>query len=181
MFNNFKHYQKILSPLIVILLLGLSVLAFNYYNYDSFKRAYEHGTVYEQLAAITGYERWIGAKQYVPALRKAGYEIDDYNLKMTDWVTSLTTKKLKLEILPFASGIEVRFNYTDKNRTVNVYQVLSKDMQLNGNGVYYVVDGTPHGTRIEISPEEKKEFTKVAVQEIKDMLKDVYDSMYSQE
>ncbi|MGT2717290.1 hypothetical protein [Streptococcus oricebi] len=54
-------------------------------------------------------------------------------------------------------------------------------MTLRRKGIYDTVDSSHRDTRIEISPEEEKEITKVAVQEIKDMLKDIYDSMYPKE
>ena len=55
-------------------------------------------------------------------------------------------------------------------------------MKLDGQGIYYLLDDSGKDKeRVELTDKEKQELTAIAVSEIKDMLQDIYNSMYPEE
>lgn len=184
MFDKIKKikHKKLLLSLIVLFLLPVSLFTYNQYEYGEFKRVYEHGTTYDQLNTLMGTTKFFGAKRYVKDIRKAGYFIDDYNLKMNDYITILETKNLKMSVLASTSYITVSFKYHFKNNYISVYQYLRKDMKPYGSGIYRKLDES--GKEIEeikLSPKEEDEIAEIAKKEIDSMLEDIYKSMYPDE
>ena len=106
--------KKISIFLGIILLSVACYFCYDHYEYGAFKRAYEHGTVYEQLDVL------MNSTRYVDAVRKAGYEIDDYNLMMTERIASLDTKNLSLHISSPSTYVTIRFRYTLKDQSLSV-------------------------------------------------------------
>lgn len=179
MLNKLRKHKKIMVPILVMITVVISFFGYREYDYGAFKRAYENGTVYEQLKVITGYGRIIGGKRYVDAVRNAGYDIDEYNLSMNDFITSLTTKELGIKVVPATNDIKIWFNYQLNNQPIRVFQILSKDMELQSDGGYTLLDESGQDKeRIQLSEDEQEQLREVAENELKAMLKDIYDSMY---
>lgn len=169
--------------LIVIAVLILSFFGYRRYVYDDFKRAYESGApTYEQFYALTGYGDELFGKQYVKAVKEAGYYIDDLNLMMMERIPVLTSKKHNIEIVPNQRSISVRFNYLLNGRYISVFQLLNRNMRRERSGVYDLLDENGDIIKsIELSEAEEQELTDIAVSEIEDLLSDVYHSMYPKE
>ena len=164
---------------LIVLTLVLSFFGYRQYCYGDFKRTYESGaSTYEQFYSLTRYDRFFG-KQYVDDVKRAGYNLDDYNLKMMDRIPALTSKKLGIEFVPVKSHIQVRFDYELNGKRICVSQQLDKNMRRKGDGVYDLIDENGNDIEsIQLSEEEQEQLREVAENELKAMLKDIYDSMY---
>ena len=103
--------KKTRVPVLIVLTLVLSFFGYRQYCYGDFKRTYEIGaSTYEQFYSLTRYDRLFG-KQYVDDVKKAGYDLDDYNLMMMDRIPAITSKKLGIEFVPEEIHITVIFDY----------------------------------------------------------------------
>ena len=164
---------------LIVLTLVLSFFGYRQYCYGDFKRTYEIGaSTYEQFYSLTRYDRFFG-KQYVDDVKKAGYNLDDYNLKMMDRIPAITSKKLGVKFIPVKSHITVIFDYELNGRRISVFQQLDKNMRRKGDGVYDLIDENGNDIEsIQLSEEEQEQLREVAENELKAMLKDIYDSMY---
>ena len=112
-------------------------------------------------------------------VKKAGYNLDDYNLKMMDRIPAITSKKLGVKFIPVKSHITVIFDYELNGRRISVFQQLDKNMRRKGDGVYDLIDENGNDIEsIQLSEEEQEQLREVAENELKAMLKDIYDSMY---
>ncbi|HFU4222983.1 TPA: hypothetical protein ACGO80_001856, partial [Streptococcus suis] len=90
MLNNLRKHKKIMVPILVMFTVVISFFGYRLYCYGDFKRTYESGaSTYEQFYSLTRYDRFFG-KQYVDDVKKAGYDLDDYNLKMMDRIPAIT-------------------------------------------------------------------------------------------
>lgn len=175
----FVKFKKIALFFSLVFAVSVSYLAYDCYQYNAFKRAYEYGTVREQLDVLMGYGKIIDEKRYVSDIRKTDYSIDDYNLKMNDFVTSLTTKNLKLTIVPESSDITIRYHYRIDDCSISIFQILDNNLKLKTAGIYYSLDKNGEEIeRTELTDQEQEELRAIAVSEIETMLKDIYQSMY---
>ena len=119
--------KKTRVTVLIVLTLVLSFFGYRQYCYGDFKRTYESGaSTYEQFYSLTRYDRFFG-KQYVDDVKRAGYNLDDYNLKMMDRIPALTSKKLGIEFVPVKSHIRVRFDYELNGKRISVFQQLDKN------------------------------------------------------
>ena len=164
---------------LIVLTLVLSFFGYRQYCYGDFKRTYEIGaSTYEQFYSLTRYDRFFG-KQYVDDVKKAGYDLDDYNLMMMDRIPAITSKKLGIEFVPEEIHITVIFDYELNGKRISVFQQLDKNMRRKGDGVYDLIDENGNDIEsIQLSEEEQEQLREVAENELKAMLKDIYDSMY---
>ena len=164
---------------LIVLTLVLSFFGYRQYCYGDFKRTYESGaSTYEQFYSLTRYDRFFG-KQYVDDVKKAGYDLDDYNLMMMDRIPAITSKKLGIEFVPEEIHITVIFDYELNGKRISVFQQLDKNMRRKGDGVYDLIDENGNDIEsIQLSEEEQEQLREVAENELKAMLKDIYDSMY---
>ena len=171
--------KKTRVTVLIVLTLVLSFFGYRQYCYGDFKRTYESGaSTYEQFYSLTRYDRFFG-KQYVDDVKKAGYNLDDYNLKMMDRIPAITSKKLGVKFIPVKSHITVIFDYELNGRRISVFQQLDKNMRRKGDGVYDLIDENGNDIEsIQLSEEEQEQLREVAENELKAMLKDIYDSMY---
>ena len=167
---------------LIVLTLVLSFFGYRQYCYGDFKRAYEIGaSTYEQFYSLTGLGRLFG-KQYVDDVKKAGYNLDDYNLKMMDRIPALTSKKLGIEFVPVKSHITVRFDYELNGKRICVSQQIDKNLKRDGEGIYFLIDENGNDIEeIELTVAEEQELTEIAIAELEDLLADVYHSMYPEE
>ncbi|WP_193434982.1 hypothetical protein [Streptococcus suis] len=182
MLNNLRKHKKIMVPILVMFTVVISFFGYRLYCYGDFKRTYESGaSTYEQFYSLTGYDRFFG-KQYVDDVKKAGYDLDDYNLKMMDRIPAITSKKLGIKFIPEEIHITVSFNYELNGRQINVFQQLNKDMNRDGKGSYYLQDENGNLIEsVELTEAEEQELTEIAIAELEDLLADVYHSMYPEE
>ena len=118
------------------------------------------GNEFEQL------DRLMNTTRYVEQVRKAGYQVDDYDLKMTDRIPELKTlRKNKLSIeSPTDKTIHI---FTDGNHDLIIF---SKDMTITGS---VVNQGKDKPSR-KLTEEEKSKYEKEIRQEINKLLDDVY-------
>ena len=167
---------------LIVLTLVLSFFGYRQYCYGDFKRTYEIGaSTYEQFYSLTRYDRLFG-KQYVDDVKKAGYDLDDYNLMMMDRIPAITSKKLGIEFVPEEIHITVIFDYELNGKRICVSQQIDKNLKRDGEGIYFLIDENGNDIeRIKLTDAEKQELTEIAIAELEDLLADVYHSMYPEE
>ena len=119
------------------------------------------GNEYEQL------DRLMNTTRYAEQVRKAGYEVDDYDLQMMDRIPKLETlRKNKFIIIsPTKSSLEI----FDKN--YNIYIEFDKDMNINGG----IIKEDKDDSSRKLTEEEKTKYEKEIKQEINKLLDDVYN------
>ena len=174
--------KKTRVTVLIVLTLVLSFFGYRQYCYGDFKRTYEIGaSTYEQFYSLTRYDRFFG-KQYVDDVKKAGYDLDDYNLMMMDRIPAITSKKLGIEFVPEEIHITVIFDYELNGKRISVFQQLDKNLKRDGEGIYFLIDENGNDIeRIKLTDAEKQELTEIAIAELEDLLADVYHSMYPEE
>ena len=121
------------------------------------------GNEFEQL------DRLMNTTRYAEQVRKAGYEVDDYDLKMMDRIPKLETKgETKFEILS-PTDLKNIHVYTYKSG-YSIHIIFDKNMKIRG-GVIDQGDDKPYR---ELTEEEKSKYEKEMKQEINKLLDDVY-------
>ena len=118
------------------------------------------GNEYEQL------DRLMNTTRYAEQVRKAGYQVDDYDLQMMDRIPKLETLRENKFIIisPTKSSLEI----FDEN--YNIYIEFDKDMNINGG---IIKEGKDDSSR-KLTEEEKTKYEKEIKQEINKLLDDVY-------
>ena len=111
-------------------------------------------------------DRLMNTTRYAEQVRKAGYEVDDYDLKMMDRIPKLETKgEAKIIILsPSEKELDV---YIDK-RTKLI--ILDKNMNIIRSNI----DQGKEKPSRKLTEEEKPKYEKEIKQEINKLLDDVY-------
>ena len=118
------------------------------------------GNEYEQL------DRLMNTTRYAEQVRKAGYEVDDYDLQMMDRIPVLKTlgkNKLSIES-PMDKTIHIN---TEEDRNLIIF---NKDMTITGS---VISQGEDKPSR-KLTEEEKSKYEKEIKQEINKLLDDVY-------
>ena len=118
------------------------------------------GNEYEQL------DRLMNTTRYAEQVSKAGYEVDDYDLKMMDRIPVLKTlgkNKLSIES-PMDKTIHIN---TEEDRNLIIF---NKDMTITGS---VISQGEDKPSR-KLTEEEKSKYEKEIKQEINKLLDDVY-------
>ena len=120
------------------------------------------GNEYEQL------DRLMNTTRYAEQVRKAGYEVDDYDLQMMDRIPKLETLRENKFIIisPTKSSLEM----FDKN--YNIYIEFDKDMNINGG----IIKEDKDDSSRKLTEEEKTKYEKEIKQEINKLLDDVYNA-----
>ena len=174
--------KKTRVTVLIVLTLVLSFFGYRQYCYGDFKRTYENGaSTYEQFYSLTGLGRLFG-KQYVDDVKRAGYNLDDYNLKMMDRIPAITSKKLGVKFIPEEIYITVIFDYELNGKRICVSQQIDKNLKRDGEGIYFLIDENGNDIEgIELTVAEEQELTEIAIAELEDLLADVYHSMYPEE
>nr|WP_316452572.1 hypothetical protein [Gemella haemolysans] len=116
------------------------------------------GNEFEQL------DRLMNTTRYAEQIRKAGYQVDDYNLKMMDRVPKLKTSGENQFIIlsPTEGSLDI---YSE---TYNEYIEFDKDMNLK-DGIL-----SEDGKHRSLNDDEKKYYKKMIVEKINRLLDDVY-------
>ena len=118
------------------------------------------GNEFEQL------DRLMNTTRYAEQVRKAGYEVDDYDLKMMDRIPALETlgkNKLSIES-PTNKSIHI---FTEENHNLIIF---SKDMTITGS---VINQGEDKPSR-KLTEEEKTKYEREIKEEINKLLDDVY-------
>ena len=121
------------------------------------------GNEYKQL------DRLMNTTRYVEQVRKAGYQIDDYDLKMMERIPKLETK----------GGTKFEIQSPTKLKNIYVYTYMSGYRNLivfdkNMNIVGSVINQDKDKPSRELTEEEKPKYEKEIKQEINKLLDDVY-------
>ena len=121
------------------------------------------GNEFEQL------DRLMNTTRYAEQVRKAGYEVDDYDLKMMDRIPKLETKgETKFEILSPTDLKNIHvYTYTSG---YSIHIIFDKNMNI----VSSVIDQDKEKPRRELTEEEKPKYEKEVKEEINKLLDDVY-------
>lgn len=119
------------------------------------------GNEYEQL------DRLMNTTRYAEQVRKAGYEVDDYDLQMMDRIPVLETKGEVKFIIQSPTDAKEIFVYIGGYRNLITFD---KNMNINGSSID---QGKDNPSR-ELTEEEKSKYEKEIKQEINKLLDDVY-------
>ena len=122
------------------------------------------GNEYKQL------DRLMNTTRYAEQVRKAGYQVDDYDLKMMERIPKLETKgEIKFEILS-PTKLKNIYVYTSASGYHNLI-VFDKNMNIVGS----VINQDKDKPSRELTEEEKPKYEKEIKQEINKLLDDVYN------
>jgi len=114
-------------------------------------------------------DRLMNTTRYAEQVRKAGYQIDDYDLKMMDRIPKLETKgEIKFEIQS-PTNLKNIHVYTYISGHSN-HIIFDKNMKIRGG----VIDQGEDKPYRELTEEEKPKYEKEIKQEINKLLDDVY-------
>lgn len=150
-----RAYKILLSLLIIASIMGL------YYVFMPPKvltRENNKGNEFEQL------DKLMNTTRYAEQIRKAGYQVDDYDLKIMDRVPKLKTSGENQFIIlsPAEGSLDI---YSE---TYNEYIEFDKDMNLKGS---LLSEGEEYRT---LNDDEKEYYKKMILEKINRLLDDVY-------
>ena len=112
-------------------------------------------------------DRLMNTTRYAEQVRKAGYEVDDYDLKIMDRIPKLETKgKVKVIILS-PDGDGKLYTYLDDR---SKFIIFDKNMNI----VSSVIDQDKEKPSRKLTEEEKPKYKKEVKEEINKLLADVY-------
>ena len=112
-------------------------------------------------------DRLMNTTRYAEQVRKAGYEVDDYDLKIMDRIPKLETKgKVKVIILSPDNDGKLYTYLDDRSKFI----IFDKNMNI----VSSVIDQDKDKPRRELTEEEKPKYEKEIKEEINKLLDDVY-------
>ena len=112
-------------------------------------------------------DRLMNTKRYAEQIRKAGYEVDDYDLKIMDRIPKLETNgKVKVIILS-PDGDGKLYTYLDDR---SKFIIFDKNMNI----VSSVIDQDKEKPSRKLTEEEKPKYKKEVKEEINKLLADVY-------
>ena len=155
--------KKINIALFIVSVLTIIVTCFLLIPPKILTKENNKGNEYEQL------DRLMNTTRYVEQVRKAGYQVDDYDFKMMDRIPKLETKgEIKFEI-----------QSPTNLKNIHVYTYISGHsnhiiFDKNMNIVSSVIDQDKEKPRRELTEEEKPKYEKEVKEEINKLLDDVY-------
>jgi len=119
------------------------------------------GNEFEQL------DRLMNTTRYAEQVRKAGYQVDDYDLEMMDRIPKLETKgEANIIILSPANDRKLYIYLDDRSKLI----IFDKNMNI----VSSVIDQGKEKPSRKLTKEEKTKYEKEIKQEINKLLDDVY-------
>ncbi|WP_024785469.1 hypothetical protein [Streptococcus mutans] len=165
--SNRKKWFILSLLLLLPLLAGGLFWGYFYYQSEAFQRAYRNGNTYDQLNSL------MNTTRYVKAVRKAGYSVDDYGLKMNDRIDTLETKAepvVRISV-PTKSGVIVRVYISENN-------FLSFDFDSDMKLTYvFQSKGNRNLHNNEIPKEERDKYETFVRKAMVKTVKDIHDSM----
>ena len=155
--------KKIKIALFLVSVLTIIVTCYLLIPPKVLTRENNKGSEIEQL------DRLMNTTRYAEQVRKAGYQVDDYDLKMMDRIPKLETKgEIKFEILS-PTKLKNIYVYTFIFGYRNLI-VFDKNMNIVGS----VINQDKDKPSRELTEEEKTKYEKEIKQEINKLLDDVY-------
>ena len=119
------------------------------------------GNEYKQL------DRLMNTTRYAEQVRKAGYQVDDYDLQMMDRIPVLETKgEKKIIIQSPRSNRELYIYLDDRSKLI----IFDENMNIRGS----IIDQGKDKPSRKLTEEEKPKYEKEIKQEINKLLDDVY-------
>lgn len=153
--------KKIKIILCIVAVLTIIVTCYLLIPPKVLTRENNKGNEIEQL------DRLMNTTRYAEQVRKAGYEVDDYNLKIMDRIPKLETKgKVKVIILSPDDDGKLYTYLDDRSKFI----IFDKNMNI----VSSVIDQDKEKPRRELTEEEKPKYEKEVKEEINKLLDDVY-------
>ena len=119
------------------------------------------GNEFEQL------DRLMNTTRYAEQVRKAGYQVDDYDLQMMDRIPVLETKGEKKIIIQSPRSTRELYIYLDDRSKLIIFD---ENMNIRGS----IIDQDKDKPSRELTEEEKTKYEKEIKQEINKLLDDVY-------
>ena len=110
-------------------------------------------------------DRLMNTTRYAEQIRKAGYQVDDYDLKMMDRIPKLETKGETKFIIQSPTNTKEIFVYINGYRNRISFD---KDMNLKGS---LLSEGEEYRT---LNDDEKEYYKKMILEKINRLLDDVY-------
>ena len=153
--------KKIKIALFIVSVLTIIVTCYLLIPPKVLTRENNKGSEIEQL------DRLMNTTRYAEQVRKAGYEVDDYDLKIMDRIPKLETKgKVKVIILSPDDDGKLYTYLDDRSKFI----IFDKNMNI----VSSVIDQDKEKPRRELTEEEKPKYEKEVKEEINKLLDDVY-------
>ena len=153
--------KKIKIILCIVAVLTIIVTCYLLIPPKVLTRENNKGSEIEQL------DRLMNTTRYAEQVRKAGYEVDDYDLKIMDRIPKLETKgKVKVIILSPDDDGKLYTYLDDRSKFI----IFDKNMNI----VSSVIDQDKEKPRRELTEEEKPKYEKEVKEEINKLLDDVY-------
>ena len=152
--------KKIKISLFIVAVLTIIVTCYLLIPPKVLTRENNKGNEIEQL------DRLMNTTRYAEQVRKAGYEVDDYDLKMMDRIPKLETKgEAKIIILsPSEKELDI---YMDKRTKLII-------LDENMNIIRSNIDQGKEKPSRKLTEEEKPKYEKEVKEEINKLLDDVY-------
>ena len=119
------------------------------------------GNEFEQL------DRLMNTTRYAEQVRKAGYQVDDYDLQMMDRIPVLETKGEKKIIIQSPRSTRELYIYLDDRSKLIIFD---ENMNIRGR----IIDQDKDKPSRKLTEEEKPKYEKEIKQEINKLLDDVY-------
>ena len=119
------------------------------------------GNEYKQL------DRLMNTTRYAEQVRKAGYQVDDYDLQMMDRIPVLETKGEKKIIIQSPRSTRELYIYLDYRSKLIIFD---ENMNIRGS----IIDQDKDKPSRKLTEEEKPKYEKEIKQEINKLLDDVY-------
>ena len=121
------------------------------------------GNEYKQL------DRLMNTTRYAEQVRKAGYQVDDYDLQMMDRIPVLETKgEKKIIIQSPRSNRELYIYLDDRSKLI----IFDENMNIRGS----IIDQGKDKPSRKLTEEEKTKYEQEIKQEINKLLDDVYNA-----
>ena len=121
------------------------------------------GNEYKQL------DRLMNTTRYAEQVRKAGYQVDDYDLQMMDRIPVLETKGEKKIIIQSPRSTRELYIYLDDRSKLIIFD---ENMNIRGS----IIDQGKDKPSRKLTEEEKPKYEKEIKQEINKLLDDVYNA-----
>ena len=114
-------------------------------------------------------DRLMNTTRYAEQVRKAGYQVDDYDLEMMDRIPKIKTKgEANIIILSPANDRKLYTYLDDRSKLI----IFDKNMNIVGS----VINQDKDKPSRELTEEEKPKYEKEIKQEINKLLDDVYNA-----
>lgn len=165
--SNRKKWFILSLLLLLPLLAGGLFWGYFYYQSEAFQRAYRNGNTYDQLNSL------MNTTRYAKAVRKAGYSVDDYGLKMNDRIDTLETKTepvVRISV-PTKGGIDTSIVLKENERLS-----LDFDPKMNLTSILHYRNGK-YLLNNEFPKEDRDKYETFVRKAMVKTVKDIHDSM----